>query len=66
MSESDYDQKRVFSNTAEPPDEHAGDDVDTLTAPVGATFVVQQHYATRQHHDVRLEMMNGDTPLLVS
>ena len=66
MSESDYDQKRVFSNTAEPPGEHGGDDVDPLTAPVGTTFVVQQHYATRQHHDVRLEMMNGDTPVLVS
>ncbi len=41
-------------------------DVDPLTAPVGASFVIQQHHATRLHHDVRLEMMNGDAPVLVS
>jgi bifunctional non-homologous end joining protein LigD len=41
-------------------------DVDPLTAPVGAGFVIQQHHATRLHHDVRLEMMNGDSPVLVS
>jgi bifunctional non-homologous end joining protein LigD len=41
-------------------------DVDPLTAPVGQSFVIQQHHATRLHHDVRLEMMNGDTPVLVS
>jgi bifunctional non-homologous end joining protein LigD len=41
-------------------------DVDPLTAPVGPSFVIQQHHATRLHHDVRLEMMSGDTPVLVS
>jgi bifunctional non-homologous end joining protein LigD len=41
-------------------------DVDPLTAPVGPSFVIQQHHATRLHHDVRLEMLNGDTPVLVS
>jgi len=41
-------------------------DVDPLTAPVGKQFVIQQHHATRLHHDFRLEMMSGDTPVLVS
>lgn len=41
-------------------------DVDPLTAPVGTEFVIQQHHATRLHHDVRLEMLSGDTPVLVS
>ena len=41
-------------------------DVDPLTAPVGTDFVIQQHHATRLHHDVRLEMMSGDGPVLVS
>ena len=41
-------------------------DVDPLTAPVGSQFVIQQHHATRLHHDVRLEMMSGDGPVLVS
>jgi len=66
MSESRYDEKRVLGKTPEPPGDHVADDVDPLTAPVGSRFVIQQHYATRLHHDVRLEMMNGDTPVLVS
>jgi len=41
-------------------------DVDPLTAPMGASFVIQQHHATAFHHDFRLEMLNGDTPVLVS
>lgn len=65
MSESTYDQKRSFESTPEPPGEHAGD-VDPLAAPVGSEFVVQQHHATALHHDVRLEMMNVDVPVLVS
>lgn len=41
-------------------------DVDPLTAPVGSTFVIQQHHATALHHDVRLEMLNPGGPVLVS
>jgi bifunctional non-homologous end joining protein LigD len=41
-------------------------DVDPLTAPVGGLFVIQQHHATALHHDFRLEMINGETPVLVS
>jgi bifunctional non-homologous end joining protein LigD len=48
------------------PDAFLEPDVDPLTAPVGTSFVIQQHHATRLHHDVRLEMMSGDTPVLVS
>jgi bifunctional non-homologous end joining protein LigD len=65
MTESTYDRKRSFSTTPEPPGEHAGD-VDPLAAPVGPSFVIQQHHATALHHDVRLEMINGDVPVLVS
>ena len=50
----------------EPPAEHIAEDVDPLTAPVGSQFVIQQHHATALHHDVRLEMINEDTPVLVS
>ena len=66
MAESKYDQKRDFETTSEPPAEHISGDVDPLTADVGDSFVIQQHHATALHHDVRLEMLNGDTPVLVS
>jgi len=66
MSTSRYDEKRAFDTTPEPPAEHISEDVDPLTAPVGKQFVIQQHHATALHHDVRLEMMNEDTPVLVS
>lgn len=66
MSSSSYDEKRDFQTTSEPPAEHATSDVDPLLAPVGDRFVIQQHHATALHHDVRLEMLNGDTPVLVS
>ncbi|HEX2153226.1 MAG TPA: non-homologous end-joining DNA ligase [Acidimicrobiia bacterium] len=66
MTESDYQRKRRFESTPEPPTTVVTGDVDPLTAPVGDSFVIQQHYATRLHHDVRLEMLNGDTPVLVS
>lgn len=42
------------------------DDVDPLTAPVGTQFVVKQHHASALHHDVRLEMLDGEMPVLVS
>ena len=41
-------------------------DVDPLTAPVGVSFVIQQHHATALHHDFRLEMLNEAGPVLVS
>ena len=64
--ESEYQRKRDFGATSEPPAVVEAGDVDPLTAPPGDTFVIQQHYATRLHHDLRLEMMNGQTPVLVS
>jgi bifunctional non-homologous end joining protein LigD len=66
MSASRYDEKRDFEKTPEPSASHVSGDVDPLTAPAGKTFVIQQHYATALHHDVRLEMFNGDIPVLVS
>ncbi|HEX6222667.1 MAG TPA: non-homologous end-joining DNA ligase [Acidimicrobiia bacterium] len=65
MSSTEYDRRRDFETTSEPPGEHLAD-VDPLTAPVGESFVIQQHHATALHHDVRLEMMSEDTPVLVS
>lgn len=61
----DYAKKRSFDQTPEPPPEVAGD-VDPTKAPPGDTFVIHQHHATRLHFDLRLEMMNGATPVLVS
>jgi bifunctional non-homologous end joining protein LigD len=61
----DYAAKRVFDKTPEPTPEVAGN-VDPGTAPPGKTFVIHQHYARRLHFDLRLEMMNGDVPVLVS
>ena len=63
---SSYGEKRSFDSTAEPPAENVSGEVDPVTAPTGDTYVIQQHHATALHHDVRLEMMNGDTPVLVS
>ncbi|MFZ0013084.1 MAG: non-homologous end-joining DNA ligase [Acidimicrobiia bacterium] len=65
VEKSEYDDKRNFDVTDEPPAEHL-DDVDPLTAPPGEVFVIQQHHATALHHDVRLEMQSGETPVLVS
>jgi bifunctional non-homologous end joining protein LigD len=66
LSTSSYDEKRSFDSTPEPPGEHVAGDVDPVTAPVGDAYVIQQHHATALHHDVRLEMISGDTPVLVS
>lgn len=60
-----YDEKRRFDETTEPPAEVNGD-VDPGIARPGKTFVIHQHHATRLHFDLRLEMMNGKTPVLVS
>jgi bifunctional non-homologous end joining protein LigD len=66
MGTSSYDEKRSFGSTPEPPAEHSAADVDPLSAPAGDSFVIQQHHATALHHDLRLEMLNGETPVLVS
>jgi len=66
MSNSRYDEKRAFGATPEPPSEPTDQDVDPMSAPVGESFVIQQHHATAFHHDVRLEMLNDRTPVLVS
>lgn len=66
MTDSDYQRKRRFEETPEPPPPEVSGDIDPLTAPPGDRFVIQQHHATRLHHDVRLEMFNGPTPVLVS
>lgn len=61
----DYAAKRTFDKTPEPPAEVAGN-VDPGTAPPGESFVIHQHYARRLHFDLRLEMFNGQTAVLVS
>ncbi|MGH2694357.1 MAG: non-homologous end-joining DNA ligase [Actinomycetota bacterium] len=61
----DYAAKRAFEKTPEPPPQVEGN-VDPGRAPSGEHFVIQQHYARRLHHDLRLEMLNGDVPVLVS
>jgi bifunctional non-homologous end joining protein LigD len=60
-----YADKRAFDETPEP-EASALANVDPATAPPGKTFVVHQHHARRLHFDLRLEMMNGDDPVLVS
>jgi bifunctional non-homologous end joining protein LigD len=65
MPEKDYAAKRAFEETPEPAPAVEGN-VDPTTARPGTLFVIQQHHATRLHFDLRLEMFNGDTPVLVS
>ena len=60
-----YADKRSFEHTPEPPPKASGD-VDPGTAPAGERFVIHQHHARRLHFDLRLEMFNGTTPVLVS
>ena len=62
---STYNRKRKFDETTEPAATFKGD-VDPGRARPGETFVIHQHYATRLHFDLRLEMLNGRTPVLVS
>lgn len=61
----DYAAKRSFDATPEPVPEVSGD-VDPTVAPSGETFVIHQHHARRLHFDLRLEMLNGRVPVLVS
>jgi bifunctional non-homologous end joining protein LigD len=61
----DYAAKRRFDETPEPQPEVDGD-VDPGKAKPGETFLIHQHHATRLHYDLRLEMMNGNVPVLVS
>jgi len=66
MADTEYERKRRAETTPEPPGPEVSGDVDPLSAPAGDRFVIQQHHATRLHHDLRLEMFNGPTPVLVS
>lgn len=48
---ADYNKKRDFTKTAEPPGE-----VEKLEWGGGAAFIVQKHEASRLHYDFRLEL----------
>jgi bifunctional non-homologous end joining protein LigD len=63
--ERDYAAKRAFDDTPEPPPQTPGN-VDPTAVPAGKSFVIQQHHARRLHFDLRLEMFNGEVPVLVS
>ncbi|MGH2788894.1 MAG: non-homologous end-joining DNA ligase [Actinomycetota bacterium] len=63
--ERDYAAKRAFDDTPEPPPQTPGN-VDPTSVPAGKSFVIQQHHARRLHFDLRLEMFNGEIPVLVS
>ena len=65
MPEKTYSEKRSFDETPEPSPSVEGN-VDPTSATPGKTFLIHQHHATRLHFDLRLEMMNGSTPVLVS
>jgi bifunctional non-homologous end joining protein LigD len=65
QTDPDYAAKRAFDRTPEPQGEVTGN-VDVATAKPGRSFVIHQHHATRLHFDLRLEMFNGDLPVLVS
>ena len=62
---ADYRQKRSFDRTPEPEPAVEGN-VDPGRARSGDSFVIHQHHARRLHFDLRLEMFNGDVPVLVS
>ncbi|MGH2749682.1 MAG: non-homologous end-joining DNA ligase [Actinomycetota bacterium] len=61
----DYAGKRRFDETPEPSATFSGN-VDVARARPGDFFMIHQHHATRLHFDLRLEMFNGDTPVLAS
>lgn len=63
--EKSYAAKRSFERTPEPPPDTEAN-VDPASAPPGERFVIHQHHARRLHFDLRLEMMAGRTPVLVS
>ena len=50
-----YDTRRDAAKTPEPLPSGEGAGVRPAWAPPGPFFVIQQHYATRLHHDVRFE-----------
>jgi len=60
-----YTDKRSFDVTPEPASEIDAN-VDPGAASPGEGFVIHQHHARRLHFDLRLEMLSGDTPVLVS
>lgn len=62
---SKYRSKRRFEETPEPAG-GTGSDLDPGRARPGERFVIQQHHATRLHHDLRLEMSGDAAPVLVS
>ncbi len=64
-AKSTYNRKRKLDETPEPAATFKGD-VDPGRAKPGESFVIHQHHATRLHFDLRLEMFNGRTPVLVS
>ena len=61
-----YNEKRRFDETPEPKAPSFRGDVDIATARPGTTFMIHQHHARRLHFDLRLEFLNGKTPVLVS
>jgi bifunctional non-homologous end joining protein LigD len=65
VPEKTYSEKRSFDETPEPGPSVEGN-VDPTSATPGKTFMIHQHHATRLHFDLRLEMLNGSTPVLVS
>ncbi|MGH2790146.1 MAG: DNA polymerase ligase N-terminal domain-containing protein, partial [Actinomycetota bacterium] len=64
-TERDYAAKRAFDATPEPGATTSGN-VDVAAAKPGERFMIHQHHASRLHFDLRLEMLNGDTPVLAS
>ncbi len=63
--ERDYADKRSFDATPEPGASTTGN-IDVTAARPGGSFMIHQHHATRLHFDLRLEMLNGATPVLAS